>query len=306
MIFIIGHKNPDTDSICAAIAYAKLKNKLGEGEFVPARCGEINEETKFVLEKFGVEAPELLENASGKELILVDHNEFSQAVDGIENARIVEVIDHHKVNFNYNEPIYFLVKPVGSTSTIIAEKYFEAGIEPEKEIAGILLGAILSDTVVFKSPTTTEKDKEIAKKLAEIAGVDDIEKFGIEVKKAKSNLEGMSEEEIIKGDFKVYEFVGKKVGIGQVEIVDYDQVKGREDKIISEMEKIREGEGYDLIVLMVTNIMDESSLLLAVGNVAKVEEAFGKKVENNRVLLPDVMSRKKQVVPKIEEVYKNQ
>ena len=304
MIYVIGHKNPDTDSICSAIAYARLKNKLGEGEFKPARCGAVNPETKFVLEKFGVEEPELLENASGKELILVDHNEFSQAVDGIENAKIVEVVDHHKVNFNYSEPIYFLVKPLGSTATIIAEKYFEAGIEIDKEIAGILLGAILSDTVVFKSPTTTEKDKEIAKKLAAIAGIDDIEKFGIEVKKAKSNLEGMSEEEIIKGDFKIYEFAGKKVGIGQVEIVDYDQVKGREDKIISEMEKMI-GEGFDLIVLMVTNIMDESSLLLVVGNVAKVEEAFGKKVENNRILLPGVMSRKKQVVPKIEEAYKN-
>ncbi len=304
MIYVIGHKNPDTDSICSAIAYARLKNKLGKGEFKPVRCGPVNPETKFILEKFGVEAPELLENASGKELILVDHNEFSQAVDGIENAKIVEVVDHHKVNFNYSEPIYFLVKPLGSTATIIAEKYFEAGIEPEKEIAGILLGAILSDTVVFKSPTTKEKDKEIAKKLAAIAGIDDIEKFGIEVKKAKSNLEGMSEEEIIKGDFKEFTFGDKKVGIGQVEIVDYDQVKGREDKIISEMEKMI-GEGYDLVVLMVTNIMDESSLLLVVGNVAKVEEAFGKKVENNRVLLPGVMSRKKQVVPKIEEAYKN-
>ncbi len=303
MIYVIGHKNPDTDSICSAIAYARLKNKLGEGEFAPARCGAINPETKFVLEKFGVEAPEVLENASGRELILVDHNEFSQAVDGIENAKIVEVVDHHKVNFNYSEPIYFLVKPLGSTATIIAEKYFEAGIEPEKEIAGILLGAILSDTVVFKSPTTTEKDKEIAKKLAEIAGIDDIEKFGIEVKKAKSNLEGMSEEEIIKGDFKEFTFGDKKVGIGQVEIVDYDQVKGREDEIISEMEKMT-GEGYDLVMLMVTNIMDESSLLLVAGNIVKVEEAFGKKVENDRVLLPGVMSRKKQVVPKIEEAYK--
>lgn len=161
----------------------------------------------------------------------------------------------------------------------------------------------MSDTVVFKSPTTTEKDKEIAKKLAAIAGIDDIEKFGIEVKKAKSNLEGMSEEEIIKGDFKEFTFGDKKVGIGQVEIVDYDQVKGREDEIISEMEKMT-GEGYDLVMLMVTNIMDESSLLLVAGNIVKVEEAFGKKVENDRVLLPGVMSRKKQVVPKIEEAYK--
>ncbi|MBS7288592.1 MAG: DHH family phosphoesterase, partial [Candidatus Freyarchaeota archaeon] len=221
-VYVIGHKAPDTDSICSAIAYARFKREVDEVNSEAARADEINPETEYVLNYFRVNAPPLLENAKGKKLILVDHNEFPQAVNGVEEAEIVEVLDHHKIDFKYPEPIFFHSEPVGATATLIAKKYFEKGIEIPYEVAGLLLAAILSDTVVFKSATCTLVDREVALKLAKIVQVDP-EKFGVEIKKAKASLKGKSAAEILMADFKDYEFRGVKVGIGQVEVFDLQE-----------------------------------------------------------------------------------
>ncbi|MEX2706404.1 MAG: manganese-dependent inorganic pyrophosphatase [Candidatus Freyrarchaeum guaymaensis] len=302
-VYIIGHKSPDTDSICAAIAYANLKRATGENSAAKAaRAGEINPETEFVLNRFGVEAPELLENAAGKKLILVDHNEFAQMVDGAEEAEILEVLDHHRIEFKWANPILFHTEPVGSTSTLVAEKYFEKGIELDEKMAGIMLAAILSDTVVFKSPTSTDRDKEVAEKLAKIVGVDP-QKFGVEVKKAKASLEGKSAKDIIRSDFKDYTFGGKKVGVGQVEIVDIEEARSRKQEILDEMKRMTAEEGYDMVFMMLTDIIQEGTELLVVGDEdgAVTRKAFNAELKDNSVYIEGMMSRKKQVIPPLEK-----
>jgi len=303
-IYIVGHKNPDTDSICAPIAYAYLLKKKGKNA-IPAKLGEINPETKFVLNYFKIEIPETLKDATGKQLILLDHNEASQSPDNIEKGEILEVIDHHKISFSLSAPIYFWTEPLGSTSTIIAKKYFQEKVKIPKKIAGILLSAILSDTVVFRSPTTTKEDIEIAKKLAKIAGIKNLEKFGIEIKKQKATLKGLSSKTIIFSDFKIFDFSGKKVGIGQVEVCDLKEVNKRKKEIIKKLKEISQKENYDLILLMATDIIKESSQLLTVGEINFLKKAFRKSVENNTLYLPGVMSRKKQVVPPLMEAFKS-
>ncbi len=299
-IYVFGHKSPDTDTICSAIAYAKIKN------LTPARLGEINEETKFVLEKFCVEIPRPIENVEGKKVVLVDHNEFQQSADGIEKAEIVEVIDHHKIKFSYDKPIKFLTEPLGSTATVIA-KYFESDIEKievneKKKIKGLLLSAILSDTVVFKSPTTTEEDKKIANELAKAVGIDALIKFGIDIKKAKGSIRGKTVESIIMADFKEFDFNGKKVGIGQTEIVDINEIYEIKAQISKFLENLK-NENYEMTVFVATDIIKEGSELFFAGDKSKIEKAFGIKVVGNFVYIPGLMSRKKQVVPKLQQVF---
>ncbi len=303
-IYVIGHKSPDTDSICSAIAYANLKTELGMKNVRPARLGEPNLETKFVLNYFKADVPELLEDGIGKRLILVDHNEISQTIDGIDDADIVEVIDHHKIgDIQTPNPIFFHAEPIGSTATIIADFYFDEGIELEKDIAGILLASIISDTVIFKSPTCTGKDRDIAIKLANMLGIE-IEKFGTEMFKAKADLASKSAHEILVTDFKEFDFSGKKVGIGQIEVMDEEEVQKKRKEILDEMERLRNERGLVMITLMITNIMKEASELLFVGEKKELfEKAFDAKVENDSIYLEGVMSRKKQVVPPLETTF---
>lgn len=302
-VYVIGHKSPDTDSVCSAIAYAHFLNELGENA-VAARSGELNPETEFVLNYFKVPSPELLTDATGKKLVLVDHNEPTQSPDNVDKAEILEVIDHHKIAFKYSEPIYFHTEPVGCTATIITWEYASYDIEITKEIAGILLSAILSDTVVFKSPTTTEDDTETAEMLSEIAGIEDVEAFGIEVKKAKSSLKGMTSESIIYSDFKDFDFSGKKVGIGQIEVVDMAEVSGRKTELINKLKEITKNKSYSLTVLIATDIMNEGSDIIASGETKYIEKAFNKAVKDDSVYLEGVMSRKKDVVPPLEKAFK--
>lgn len=302
-IFIVGHKNPDTDSICSAIAYADYLKKKGK-KVMAVRAGEINPETKFVLDYFKVRVPEFLDNAEGKKIILVDHNEKEQSPNNIEKAEILEVIDHHKISFEYPSPILFQTEPVGSTSTILAKKYFnDKKVKITKQIAGLLLSAILSDTVVFRSPTTTKEDIDIAKKLAKIAKIKNLEKFGIEIKKKKATLSGLDAKSIIYSDFKDYNLSGKKIGIGQVEVCDFKEVNERKEELVKELEEISKREKYNLLILMVTDILKGDSLLLVWGEIDYLEKAFGKKVENNSIYLKGVMSRKKEILPPLMKVF---
>ncbi len=303
MIHVFGHKVPDTDATCSAIAYAYLLRQTGK-DAKAFRLGELNKETKLVLERFGIEEPPLLENAAGKDVWLMDHNEFEQSADGIEEANIVGVIDHHKIKFSYGKPITYIALPWGSSSTIVAKLFEIYGVEIPKEIAGCLLSAILSDTVIFKSPTTTDVDKEIAEKLAKIAGVEDIKAWGIEMFKAKSSIAEKSAREIVLNDYKVYEFDGKKFLINQVEVIDDSEVLQRKEEILEEMKRIKEEQGLFAVLTMVTDIMKEGTTLLVVADdYEPIEKAFSKKVEGGAIWLPGVMSRKKQIVPPLEKVF---
>lgn len=302
-IFIVGHKNPDTDSICSAIAYADYLRKKGK-KAIAVRAGKINPETKFVLDYFKGRVPEFLADAKKKKVILLDHNEKEQSPNNVEKAEILEVIDHHKIAFEYSSPIFFRAEPLGATSTILAGKYFnDKKVKMTKQIAGLLLSAILSDTVVFKSSTTTKEDVEIAKKLAKIAKIKNLEKFGIEIKKKKVTLKGLGAKAIIYSDFKIYNFSKKKVGIGQVEVCGFKEVNEKKEELIKKLEEISKKEKYNLLILMATNIFKKGSLLLAWGKINYLEKAFGKRVTNNSIYLRGVMSRKKEILPPLMKTF---
>ena len=296
-ILVFGHKNPDTDTICSAIAYAELKNKLGK-DVKAVRLGEVNEETKYALNYFKVEKPELVENVAGREIILVDHNERTQTADGFEEAKVLELIDHHRIsNFNVDEPLYARVEPVGCTATIILKLFKENGLTPSKETAGLMLSAIISDTLLFKSPTCTQCDAKAGKELAEIAGVD-LKEYGLEMLKAGTALGDKSEAELLNMDMKIFEIDGEKIGVAQVNTVNEAEVLERKEKLLAEIDNIIAKEGLKFFMLAITNILtnDSAALISGDGNDV-VEKAFGEKVDSNLVTLKGVVSRKKQIIP---------
>ena len=312
-IYVVGHKNPDTDSVCSSIVTAYLLNQWKEkggllkidGEAIPVIQGEPNPETKFVLEKFGIDVPEVMTDAEGKKVVLVDHSEKSQAPDNIDKAEIVGIIDHHKIgDITTPNPILYVNLPVGCSATVLKKLFDWTGIEIPKDLAGLMLASILSDTVIFKSATTTELDKIVAEELAKIAGIEEITKFGIELKAKLSAIEGLSARDIITRDFKDFNMAGKKVGIGQIELVDLNLIKDRIDEIYEEMKKMKEEGNYAGVFLMLTDIMKEGTELLAITDYPQVIEiAFGKKLEGKSVWLDGVMSRKKQVVPPLQKAF---
>ncbi|QUF65395.1 manganese-dependent inorganic pyrophosphatase [Bacillus atrophaeus] len=298
-ILIFGHQNPDTDTICSAIAYADLKNKLGFNT-EPVRLGQVNEETKYALDYFKKESPRLVETAANEVngVILVDHNERQQSIKDIEDVQILEVIDHHRIaNFETSEPVYYRAEPVGCTATILNKLYKENNVTIEKEIAGLMLSAIISDSLLFKSPTCTEQDVAAAKELAEIAGVD-AEEYGLNMLKAGADLSKKTVEELITLDAKEFNLGGKKVEIAQVNTVDIEDVKKRQPELEAALSKVIAEKNLDLFLLVITDILENDSLALAIGDqTGKVEKAFNVTLENNTALLKGVVSRKKQVVP---------
>lgn len=296
-ILVFGHKNPDTDTICSAIAYAELKNKLGK-DVKAARLGEINEETKYALNYFKVEKPELVENVAGKEIILVDHNERTQTAEGFEEAKVLELIDHHRIsNFNVDEPLYARLEPVGCTATIILKLFKENNLVPSKETAGLMLSAIISDTLLFKSPTCTECDVKAGKELSEIAGVN-TDEYGLEMLKAGTALGDKSEAELLNMDMKIFEIDGSKIGVAQVNTVNEAEVLERKEKLLAEIDNIITKEGLKFFMFAITNILSNDSVALVSGDGNDIiEKAFGEKVDSNLVTLKGVVSRKKQIIP---------
>ncbi|MCY8786753.1 manganese-dependent inorganic pyrophosphatase [Bacillus inaquosorum] len=298
-ILIFGHQNPDTDTICSAIAYADLKNKLGFNA-EPVRLGQVNGETQYALDYFKQESPRLVETAANEVngVILVDHNERQQSIKDIEDVQVLEVIDHHRIaNFETAEPLYYRAEPVGCTATILNKMYKENNVKIEKEIAGLMLSAIISDSLLFKSPTCTDQDVAAAKELAEIAGVD-AEEYGLNMLKAGADLSKKTVEELISLDAKEFTLGSKKVEIAQVNTVDIEDVKKRQAELEAVISKVLAEKNLDLFLLVITDILENDSLALAIGNeAAKVEKAFNVTLENNTALLKGVVSRKKQVVP---------
>jgi manganese-dependent inorganic pyrophosphatase len=304
-IYIVGHKSPDLDSVAAAVAYSELGKKLNpEVDYIPASSGDLNKETIYVLEKFGFSEPEILNDATSKNLILVDHNEAQQSPDGIAEAKIIEILDHHKVDFKYAEPIKINIQPWGASCSIVFNEFEKNNIKVEKKLASLMMAAILIDTVITKSPTCTEKDKEIIEKLANISGISDWRTFGMELFKMRASVSELSAEQIIKSDFKDFNFKSGKFGIGQVETVDLDDFASRETELLAAVEDLKKKEGYAGIVLFITDIIKEGSrFFVAADDLVKVEEVLGAKLENNTVYIPGIISRKKQVAPKFMEIF---
>jgi manganese-dependent inorganic pyrophosphatase len=304
-IYIIGHKSPDLDSVAGAIAYAELKNKLeNTNKYQAVAAGEMNKETAFILNKISMIAPEIITNISKKDVILVDHNEFIQAVDGVEEANIIEVLDHHKVDFRYSKPIAFKVLPWGASCSIVAHGYLSSNVAIDKNMALLMLSAILVDTVITKSPTCTDFDKAIIEKLSQIAEIQNWQDFGMEIFKVRSDVNKLSDDGIIKSDFKDFVLKTGKFGIGQVETVDLNDFAGREDDLIAGLEKIRTEGAYHSVVLFLTDIIKEGSLFLVSSlDEDKLAEALGQRLVDHRVYIDGILSRKKQVAPKFNEVF---
>ncbi len=430
---MLGHRNPDTDSICSAIAYASLKKELG-GNAAPGCLGVLNRETAYVLDYFGVESPPLvadvrpqvtdmlrreiaccgpettlqeagrlmrekgiktlpvvdgeehlvgllttgdlahyllvelgLEMVTGgsrareildtlvsvlmktegivtfqdddlveqvkkvmletryrnypvvdehnrllgmvarydllalkrRPVILVDHNERSQSVPGIEQAEILEIIDHHRLgDVQTGEPLFFRCEPVGSTCTIIGSIYRQQGVEPSPVTAGLLCAGILSDTVLFKSPTSTTKDHQMAVMLREKAGLE-LESFGRAMFRAGSALADRPAREILQDDFKEFQLGDLKIGVGQVEALGIDGLESVKRALLCEMNDLVQEQGYDLVLMMLTDIIQEGTEVLVAGEDKFVGEAFGRTVKGGHLFLPGVMSRKKQIIPQL-------
>lgn len=302
---VFGHKNPDTDAIVAAKAYSYLQNKLGADTEAVA-LGEPNEETQFVLNYFNEPAPRVIKTASNEvdAVMLIDHNEAQQSVDDIKDVQVTHVVDHHRIaNFETSAPLYYHAEPLGCSSTIILKEFKQHGVEVPANIAGMMLSAIISDTLLLKSPTTTDEDVAAVKELAKIAGVD-YEKYGLDMLKAGTNLASKSDETLISQDAKSFDMNGTQVRVDQINTVDLDEVFDREDGLRAAIEKQNKENGYDLFLLMVTNILNSDTRLLVVGEPQSVvEQAFGKKLEDNKLDLPGVVSRKKQIVPPLEAAF---
>lgn len=306
-ILVFGHQNPDTDAITSAISYAYLLNQQGlEAEAVA--LGQVNEETAYALNEFGQEAPRVIESIGTQTdtVALVDHNESQQSVADLAEVEVHSVVDHHKIgDFTSAAPLTFIAKPYGCSQTIIFELFQEKGIEIPKEIAGLMLSAIISDTLLFKSPTTTEKDQEVGLALAEIADVD-VEAYGLALLKSGTNVDAKSAREIADGDAKSFEMDGKPVRIGQINVVDVDDVLKRKDEVIAAMKDLVAENEYAAFLLVVTNILTSDSEGLLMGSedfMQHAEQAFGGQVNDNQIALPGVVSRKKQVVPPLEATF---
>lgn len=303
-MYVVGHKIPDSDSICGAIALAYLKNQIGE-EAIPTRLGEVSPETQFILDRFGFEAPELKMSYAGEEVYIVDHTEKTQAPDDIDQATVVGVVDHHKLgDLTTSTPLECWIRPVGCSNTIIKMMYDFYGVDIPKGIAGLMMCAILSDTVIFKSPTCTTADIKCVEALAEIAGVDDAKELGMEMFKVKSAVEGTPVRDLVMRDFKDFNMNGNLVGIGQLEVIDlavFDNIKA---ELHADLAKLKEEGSRHSVLLLLTDIMNEGSqMLIASADEGIIERAYGEQVADSQVWLDGVLSRKKQVVPPLQDAF---
>ena len=302
---IFGHRNPDTDSICSALAYADLKTRTG-ADVEAVRLGSVSAETQFVLDAFNTAPPRLVESvaAEASHVILVDHNERQQSAIDIDDVTIAEVIDHHRIaNFETAGPLYYRAEPVGCTSTIVFKMFKESGVAVSPQIGGLMLSAIISDTLLLKSPTCTPEDVAAAQELAPIAGVD-LQTYGLQLLKAGASLRERSIAQLISTDSKEFPMGRAKVEIAQVTAVDVDEVLCRQDELEAAMRDTIAAKGLDLFLFVITDILNNDSIAVALGpRAAAVEAAFGVTLEDNRALLKGVVSRKLQIVPVLTETF---
>ena len=305
-ICVVGHTNPDTDSVAAAISYANFLKAQGQDAVacMQTDAASLNPESKTLLARFGLAAPEMLKDAEGKKVALVDHSDIIQAPANIMKAELVAVVDHHKIgDVTTNSPIYFYAQPVGCTCTVLNEMYKTAGIAIPKDIAGIMLAAILSDTVNFKSPTCTPADKAACADLAKVAGVSDMNELFMEMLKAKSAVDGIPAKDLLFRDYKDFDMKGSKVGVGQLELATLDQVAAIRDALYAEMQKVK-SEGRHSVLLMLTDVVKEGTDLMVISDdAAIIEKAFGKKLSGNSMWIDGMMSCKKQTIPNLQKAF---
>ena len=299
-VLIFGHKSPDTDSITSSIVMENLERKLGNKNAKAVRIGNINKETKYVLDYLGIDEPEYIENiADGQNVILVDHNEITQSVDNLQNAKILKVIDHHTMNFVAPYQLYYRAEPVGCTQTVLYKMYKENDVEIDEKIATLMLSAIASDTLVLKSPTTTAQDIKTVRELEKRFGLD-INTYGVEMLKAGTDISEFTPEQVINIDSKLFEQGNKKFRIAQVNTADLDSIFKNQVYFEEAINEDIKKENLDFYVFAATDIINSNSKIISLGNDAPVvEKAYGISIDNHTAMLENVVSRKKQMLPPI-------
>lgn len=305
-ISVVGHANPDTDSVTSAIALATLLNAQGQEAkaCMQIAAADLNPESTTVLKRFNLAAPERLDDAAGKEIALVDFSDLAQGPANLDAAELVAVVDHHKIgDVTTNNPILFRAEPVGCTGTVLNKMFKEAGVAIPKDVAGGMLAAILSDTVNFKSPTCTEDDKVAVSDLKVIAGVEDTEELFMEMLKAKSAVDGVPAKDLLFRDYKDFDMKGNKVGVGQLELATLDQVAAIRDDLAQAMAEVK-ADGRHTVLLMLTDVVKEGTDLVVLSDdPALIEKAFDGKLDGNSMWIPGMMSRKKQTVPNLQNAF---
>ncbi len=305
-LLVFGHQKPDTDTIASAIATSYLINALSY-EAEPVALGKPNAETSYALDYFNLEAPRVVETVANEvdAVVLVDHNEAQQSVADIKDVTVKAVIDHHRIaNFQTSDPLYYRAEPLGSTATILLKLFKEYEVELPANIAGILLSAVISDTLLLKSPTCTPQDVHAAEELAEIAGVI-LNEYGMAMLKAGTDIADKTAAEILNDDAKSFEMGTETVRIGQVNVVDINDVLIHKEEILKEMRDESKENNYNLYVLLITDIIENNSVAIVDGvGYRQFERAFNLPIQLNTVELANVVSRKKQVVPQLTEIYK--
>ena len=297
---IFGHKNPDTDSICSSLVMEKFDKNL-EFDVEAVRLGDINKETTYVLNYLGIESPRMISCVEeGQAVVLVDHNEFSQSADGIEKAKIETVVDHHRIaNFQTTEPLYYRSEPVGCTSTILYKKFKEENMKIEKKEAVLMISAIVSDTLLFKSPTCTKEDKIACEELAKIAEID-VNTYGLDMLKAGTDLSDFTSDALINIDSKEFANGDFKFQVAQVNTACIEDVLKNKTEIENAMHNFINSNELKLFVFLITDIINSNSQCIVLGNNTNTfEKAFNTKLDNNMAFLEGVVSRKKQVAPVI-------
>lgn len=302
--YVFGHTIPDSDSTVGAISLSYLKNQLGE-DTIPSRQGELNPETEFILNKFAYEKPLLKTEYAGEKVYLIDFMESSQSPEDINKATILGIVDHHKLgDLKTATPLEMWVRPVGCSNTIVKQMFDYYNVKIPKDLAGMMMCAILSDTVIFKSPTCTKEDTKACKALAKIAGIEDYKALGMEMFIVKSDVLNATKRELVLRDFKDFNMGGNKISVGQLEVVDLSVFDSMKEELFEAMAELKAEGNRNSVLLLLTDIMQEGSQLLVLSdNNEKIENAFGVTLENQQVWLPKVMSRKKQIIPFLEKEF---
>jgi len=303
-MIVLGHQNPDCDSLCSAIGLASLFNKMGKTA-TPALQGEPNPEALFLLEQSGLPQPEIRTEVAGEEIFIVDYSDWGQGTEDMKKATILGIVDHHKLgDITTSTPLECWIWPVGCSATIVYNMYKFNNQVPDAPVAKMMMGAIISDTVNFQGPTTTDIDKVAANELAEIAGVDDIEAFAAAQFEAKSDIASVPAAELILRDQKVFEMAGDKLAIGQLELTSLDTALSKKSDMLAEMGVLQAEKGYHSTIVLLTDInkLDTVAIIISEDE-DKVAKALNSTVVDHTFDLPGVVSRKKQIIPFLQAAF---
>lgn len=305
MLFVLWHKSPDTDAILSAIVYAKFSQACGK-DATPIRLGELNNETKFVLQYLGWDTPELHTTLpAGSEIVLTDHNELSQTIDNFHELTLKGIIDHHKCTITTSEPTEIIIVPIASTCSVIYWLWKSMGIEIPKDVATAMIMGIISDTLYFRSPTTTAYDKQIAQELNAIAGIENLEQLSLDMFNAKSDLGDIAVRNLVTMDYKIFETNGKKFGAGTIETTNPSYTLNRKEEIVTDLIALKAEQGLDMIMLSVVDILNEHNVTIVPtdADATVIKSVFDADTIDNLADLGGRISRKKQIAGPLTDYF---